>query len=104
MTTESLMDVLPKNAQGGVKDDSAKLRFDLMDFQSIQQMVAVLTMGATKYGPDNWKNVEEHRYVAALLRHFWAYQQGEDIDPESGQPHLAHVMCNTMFLLALSRK
>ena len=97
---ENLMDKLPKNTQGGVKDDSAKLRYDLIDFQGIEQMVSVLTMGALKYGPDNWKNVEDERYVAAMLRHLFAHQLGETIDRESGQPHLAHVMCNVMFLLA----
>lgn len=96
----SLLDTLPKNSQGGVKDDSAKLRYDLVDFKSLDQMVAVLTMGATKYGPNNWKNVEDERYVAATLRHFSSYRKGEFLDPESGQPHLAHVMCNIMFLLA----
>ena len=101
---ENLMDKLPKNELGGVKDDSSKLRYDLIDFKSIEQMVSVLTMGANKYGPDNWKNVEDERYVAATMRHFFSHQLGELTDRESGQPHLAHVLCNVMFLLAKANK
>ncbi len=36
--------------------------------------------------------------MAAAQRHLIAHYSGEDIDPESGLPHLAHASCCLMFL------
>lgn len=60
----------------------------------------ILTYGAQKYGDNNWQNLEqfEDRYYAALMRHLVAWRKGEESDPESGLPHLAHVMANGLFL------
>lgn len=48
--------------------------------------------GAVKYGAYNWRetNVESMTYIGALLRHAFAYLDGEDVDPESttGKLHL----------------
>lgn len=48
--------------------------------------------GARKYGPFNWrtKQVSASVYMAALLRHAGRWFDGEDIDPDSGIPHLGH--------------
>jgi hypothetical protein len=48
--------------------------------------------GGDKYGPFNWRKsaVKAQTYVGAAMRHILAWQDGEDIDPESGIPHLAH--------------
>jgi len=50
--------------------------------------------GARKYGPLNWRvtKVEAMTYVHAALRHIYSYVDGEDIDPESNNPHIAHAM------------
>jgi hypothetical protein len=60
-----------------------------------------MTFGAKKYARDGWKSLPdfENRYLAALIRHLVAYQNGEFTDPESGLPHLAHVLTNATFLL-----
>ncbi|MDZ4686694.1 MAG: dATP/dGTP diphosphohydrolase domain-containing protein [Planctomycetaceae bacterium] len=54
----------------------------------------VLGHGAAKYGPWNWRSesVGLMTYVGAIMRHANAIRAGEDIDPESGLPHLAHIM------------
>ena len=41
--------------------------------------------------------------LACALRHLAAFQRGEDLDPESGLPHLAHAMCNLRMLTLYSR-
>ena len=49
--------------------------------------------GADKYGERNWQISEilASTYEAAILRHFLAWAQGEDLDPDSGLPHLSHI-------------
>lgn len=52
----------------------------------------VMGLGAEKYGPYNWrkKKVRYTVYIEAAQRHLYQALDGEDIDPESGQPHIAH--------------
>lgn len=84
----------------GKKNDEGKARWDLLDMGFTADIVDVLTVGAEKYGENNWQGVEdaENRYFAALMRHIVAYRNDEDNDPEDGLPHLAHAACNLMFL------
>ena len=66
-------------------------------------MAEVLTFGAKKYKPNNWRNnTDLSRYEGALLRHFEAYRMGEILDEETGMPHLAHALTNLVFLLELT--
>lgn len=85
---------------GGRKFDGGKLRYGLIPPLAQAEMVKVLTFGAEKYEPDNWKYVPDslNRYFDAMERHIWAYKMGEKIDPESGIHHLAHAMCCLSFL------
>jgi len=83
----------------GMKDDIGKLRYDLIDAKALEQLAKVLTFGASKYSPDNWRLVDKEKYVAAVMRHFEKYRQGYIYDFESELPHLAHVMANLMFIL-----
>ncbi len=86
----------------GVKFDDGKPRFDLLAPDAMLQLVKVLTAGAAKkYDAHNWcKGMDWSRPYAAMLRHLNAWHQGETYDPETGLPHLAHAMCNVMFLLS----
>ena len=86
-----------------MKHDDGKLRYDLLDDQAMDEMVAVLTYGAVKYEPNNWRTVKDARarYVAALRRHLSDYLQGEHTDDETGLLSLAHAACDVHFLLAL---
>lgn len=84
----------------GTKNDQDKLMYELLPAQTIQDLVRVLTFGAKKYSPDNWKKVPHatRRYYAALMRHVEAWRMGEEKDPESGLPHLSHALCCLVFL------
>lgn len=83
------------------KFDTDKPRWDLLPFKVLEPVVRVLTFGAKKYGDNNWQDLPafESRYTAAFLRHFAAWQNGEKIDQESEQAHIAHAICNLIFLL-----
>ncbi len=82
------------------KFDSEKAMFSLIEPKFISELAQVLTMGANKYGPEDWKTTENghRRYLDALHRHLNAFEQGIMDDEESGQSHLAHVAANAMFL------
>jgi hypothetical protein len=74
----------------------------LLPLDAVQAVAQVMTFGANKYAAHGWRSLDnyEERYTGALLRHLTAVQSGEDIDEESGLPHLAHAACNSIFLLA----
>lgn len=86
------------------KYDSGKPRFSLIDPKFMLEFAQVMTMGAEKYGADNWKTIENAipRYKDALHRHMNAFEQGKMDDEESGLSHLAHVAANAMFLYWLA--
>lgn len=86
----------------GVKFDTKKLRYGLVDPVSYAWLVGVLTYGAAKYAPENWRKVDQgdRRYYEALIRHLEAWRAGEKLDPETGFPHVAMVFTNAMFLCA----
>ena len=86
---------------GGLKYDAGKLRYDLVPPHVIKAIADVLTYGADKYAPNSWQTVSngETRYTAAMMRHFEAYREGEELDPETGKSHLSHCLCNLAFLL-----
>jgi hypothetical protein len=85
---------------GGRKFDGGKLQYGLLPPLALKATVEILTFGAEKYEPDNWKFVPDskRRYFDAMQRHLWAWKEGEQDDPETGKNHLAHAMCCLMFL------
>ena len=85
---------------GGRKFDGGKLQYGLLPTLALKATVEILTFGAEKYEPDNWKHVPDskRRYFDAMQRHLWAWKEGEQNDPETGKNHLAHAMCCLMFL------
>lgn len=87
------------NANGGVKETLGKLRWTLLPWIAIKEVVKVLEYGAKKYDEDNWKKVEPQKYKEAAFRHWIAYVEGEKLDPETGYSHLAHLACDILFLL-----
>ena len=88
----------------GLKADAEKDQWNLLPLAPIEQVVKVLTYGANKYAPENWRNVESERYVAALFRHIVAWRKGEKFDEETSLHHLAHAICNLIFLMELENE
>jgi len=70
--------------------------------KALAGIATILTFGARKYKPNNWRNCTElERYDAAFLRHYFAFIAGEELDADSGHPHLWHALTNLAFLLEL---
>ena len=90
----------------GKKFDAGKLRHSLIPPGALNEIIAVLEHGASKYGEHNWKHVDDAhtRYYDAAHRHLAAWWGGGWIDEESECHHLAHAVCCLIFLMALGEK
>jgi hypothetical protein len=79
------------------------LRFDLIPYTSLIGLARHYGAGAAKYAKHNWAaGYEWSKPFAALHRHLWAFWNGEDIDTETGSPHIIaaawHCLTMTEFL------
>ena len=87
------------------KADAWKWKPTLVPVSLIRAVGAVREYGTAKYhDPENWRQVEAQRYRDALYRHWLAYLDGEECDPESGLPHLWHLAANAAFLIELDKR
>lgn len=85
----------------GRKDDQGKPRMELLPGDALNEIAKVLSFGAAKYTSRNWeRGMKWGRPFGALMRHMWAWWQGEDKDAETGLSHLAHAACCILFLLS----
>jgi len=81
-------------------DSNKKVRPELLPFKATEKVLEVFTFGAEKYGDFNWrKGLEFSRLFGAAMRHQMAFWQGQDLDKESGLPHIAHAIANLMMLM-----
>lgn len=86
----------PKGAAG-----AAKATWTYMPLRVLQELAHVFKLGAQKYGPLNWRHSEDlsyETYINAAYRHLTAAAEGEHLDPESGRPHICHVMASMAIL------
>lgn len=92
-----------KRLTAGNKTDGGKPRFSLLPIVAINAVIRVMEFGAKKYGVENWRKVDNarERYYNAGMRHFTVWWEGEQADPDTGESHLAHLMCCVVFLLTV---
>ena len=89
-----------KETGSGEKHDQGKPPMGLMPRMPLEQTAQVLAFGARKYAAHNWRGgLLQSRTIDATLRHIYAYNEGEDLDEETGLNHLAHAICELMFTL-----
>jgi len=82
-----------------LRDNATKLRYDFIPAKANEEYAKVWTVGAIKYEPRNWeKGMPYTEVIASAMRHLEAIRLGEDIDPETGLLHAAHLMCNAAML------
>lgn len=104
------MNILTEAPTKGLRYNTGKLRWSLMDYRAMEPMIKVLMYGAEKYtvtlasgevvpGDNNWKKgIDMDKILDCAQRHLAALMNGELIDEESGLPHIGHLMCNTMMI------
>ena len=80
---------------------SKKCPLHLIPASAMEEVAYVHQLGSKKYGEYNWREtgVSANIYIAAIMRHLNAYRSGEDLDPESGRSHIAHIGANVNILL-----
>lgn len=84
----------PSGAKRDTQND--KPRFDLIPVKPLKRLAELYARGAEKYGEFNWqKGMPFQRVVASLLRHIYAYLEGEDTED-----HLAAVAWNAFTLMS----
>ena len=78
-----------------------KAPMHLLPPYALEQCSWVHKLGASKYGAYNWRDtgVCATTYVSAIMRHLNAWRDGEDLDPESGISHIAHIAASCNILL-----
>ena len=83
-----------------IKFDQDKVRMELLPVLPLEAVARVLTIGARKYDQDNWrKGFDYSRTYGAAQRHLSDWYKGIDLDDDTSENHLAHAICNLMFLL-----
>lgn len=85
------------------KKTTKDARFDLLPFDALWAVARIFGFGASKYAERNWENgLKWSSSHAALNRHLALWWAGEENDPESGMPHIAHAAWHGLVLLAHS--
>lgn len=93
--------LMDKEIQKRYDKKNNKLRWDLVPWDAFEKVVEIITEGAKEenYGVDNWKLVSSNVFDAAMIRHYVSYKKGETYDSRWNLTHLAHLVCNAIFLL-----
>lgn len=87
----------------GLRFDEGKPQFHLFPADGLAEIGHVCTLGAKKYAPYNWeRGMEWSRIYNSLMRHTFAFWNGETHDAETGRHHMAHAAWNAIALLVYS--
>lgn len=97
-------EVRTTSVTGGQKG-AKEARFDLIPPEALRILAVHYGLGAAKYADHNWrKGFEWSKAYAALNRHLTAFWGGEDLDPETGSPHMAAVAWHAFTLLTFMQE
>lgn len=94
MSNQDLNDVTQ-----GARFDEGKDQMELVPMTAMRAIAKVLGKGAEKYTKYNWlKGMQHTQLYASCMRHLASWLDGEDIDKESGMPHIWHALTNLAML------
>jgi dATP/dGTP diphosphohydrolase len=81
--------------------DEGKAPLAYLPWEGVKEVALVQAYGHAKYKDFNnfRKGMEIGRNLSCAIRHIAAYQEGQDLDLESGRNHLAHAACRLLFVL-----
>jgi hypothetical protein len=80
----------PKQVQA---EKDGKVPYEYLVLSVLEDDAYVHKHGGDKYGKRNWTidEIKASTYVGAMFRHYTAWAEGENLDPDSGRPHLTHL-------------
>lgn len=85
-----------------MKDIKGKSRVDLIPWEGLSLVGKVFEFGSIKYTKHDWRKGRPWTtYAGAIIRHTYQWLSGENDDPESKLPHMAHVAANAIMLLTI---
>lgn len=81
--------------------DEGKLGLQyILAMPGLKEVAKVGDFGAKKYGQWNYRaGMPWMKLLGSCSRHLISFINGEDLDPESACPHLAHLAYNALMLL-----
>lgn len=89
---------------GPIHKDEGKEMLSIIPYPAMKLAAEIFTYGLQKYAEYNYKNppgLTTKQLINSCMRHVWKYNNGEDLDPESGLSHLGHAMANLMMIIDL---
>lgn len=99
---EEIMEAMRPNPKYVQAQKEGKTDYSVIPWPVIGLLAQAMEEGAGKYGRFNYRQdpIEARTYIAAICRHLFGdpangtlgWVNGEDIDPDSGLPHLVKVM------------
>ena len=82
----------------------SRARYDLIPTEPLRLLAKHFGVGSRKYDDDNWRRGYDWRLsFSALNRHLWQWWAGEEIDQETGSPHLIAVAWHCLVLDEFTR-
>lgn len=100
---EEVVETAPK-PPNPMKFDAKKTPLRLLPIIPLYCIAKVFGFGARKYAANSWRS-KEHEAVSwmrtfdSILNHLLLWAGGQDLDPQSGMPHLWHAGTQLMILI-----
>lgn len=89
---------------GGKRLNDGKVPLDLVPTSMLYAVARVMEYGTQKYEKDNWRRGMKWTVpYSCAMRHLMKWFEGEELDDESGESHLHHVLCNIAMLVEYSK-
>ncbi|AXH43787.1 hypothetical protein QCN35_gp39 [Arthrobacter phage Synepsis] len=99
-----MTEVRTVSSTGGEKGTKPE-RYDLIPVEALASVARLYGEGAKKYSEHNWRRgYEWSKSYAALQRHSNEFWKGVDLDPETGEPHLAAVIFHSLTLITFMQE
>ncbi len=85
-----------------MKSTTGKPPYELLPPEALEEVVMAMKHGADKHAKDDWRQGRGMPWswlIAAAARHTFALLRGQDLDPDSGLHHGAHLACCGLMLI-----